>query len=70
METRTQSSLFNLSVIMENMVKIKGYHTCKVDGGWRHILKNAPFISEPNNRQWLTQGYYFWTDSNHFAHKP
>ncbi|MFZ2727024.1 MAG: hypothetical protein WAX77_12280 [Methylococcaceae bacterium] len=54
---------------MESIVRIKGYHTCKTDGGIHHIWKNAPFISEPNNRQWLTQGYYFWTDNCHFAHK-
>ncbi|MEI6333380.1 MAG: hypothetical protein WCS87_02375 [Methylococcaceae bacterium] len=51
------------------MVKIQGYHACKVDGGWSYIWKNAPFLSEPNDRQWLTQGYYFWTDSDYFAHK-
>lgn len=52
---------------MENIIKIKGYHTCKLSG-W----ENAPFLSvpsKPNDRQWLTQGYYFWTDSDHFAHK-
>ena len=54
---------------MESILKIQGYHTCRVDGGYEYILENAPFISEPNNRQWLTQGYYFWTDSDYFAHK-
>lgn len=47
---------------MENIITIKGYHTCKTEGGWSYIRGNAPFLSEPNNRQWLTQGYYFWTD--------
>ncbi len=50
-------------------VTIFGYHTCKIDGGWSFIRAQAPFISEPNDRQWLTQGYYFWTDSDYFAHK-
>lgn len=60
---------------MENMIKIKGYHTCKVDGGLGYIWKHAPFISKAdddekeNQRPWLTQGYYFWTDSVHFAHE-
>jgi len=51
------------------MVKIQGYHTCRVDGGWSYIWKNAPFVSEPNDRQWFTQGYYFWTDNEYFAHQ-
>jgi len=53
-----------LSIIMVNIVKIKGFHTCRLNG-W----EKAPFLSEDNKRQWLTQGYYFWTDSSHFAHK-
>lgn len=48
---------------------IQAYHSCRTSGGWHYIFKNAPFLSEPNSRQWLTQGYYFWTDSDHFAHK-
>jgi len=54
---------------MENIIKIKGYHACKADGGWSYVLANAPFLSEENDRQWLTRGFYFWTDSDHFAHK-
>lgn len=54
---------------MENVTKIIGYHTCKTNGGWNYIWNQAPFLSEPNKRQWLTQGYYFWTDSDYFAHK-
>jgi len=54
---------------MENITKIIGYHTCKAKGEWGVIWANAPFVSESNKRQWLTQGYYFWTDSDHFAHK-
>jgi len=33
------------------------------------VVKNAPFLSRSGPKQWLTQGYYFWTDSDHFAHK-
>ena len=51
------------------MMNIQAYHSCRTSGGWHYIFKNAPFLSELNNRQWLTQGYYFWTDSEKFAHK-
>jgi hypothetical protein len=50
-------------------VHITGYHTCKKDGGWSYILNESPFLSGSGNNQWLTQGYYFWTDSDYFAHK-
>jgi hypothetical protein len=50
-------------------VQIIGYHTCKTDGGWSYINSEAPFLSGSGDNQWLTQGYYFWTDSSHFAHK-
>lgn len=36
------------------------FHTCRQDGGVEHVKVNAPFLSEDNSRQWLTQGYYFW----------
>lgn len=48
-------------------VEILGFHTCKVTGGAVFLLENAPFISQSSDNQWLTQGYYFWTDSDHFA---
>lgn len=49
------------------------YHTCKTDGGIDFVSKSAPFLSGkniPDERkwQWLSQGYYFWTDDPHFAH--
>lgn len=44
------------------LLSITGYHTCKADGGWSFIRAMAPFISRDNPGQWLTQGYYFWTD--------
>lgn len=50
-------------------VQITGYHTCKTDGGWSYIKSEGPFLSGSGLNQWLTQGYYFWTDSSHFAHK-
>lgn len=53
---------------MEN-VQITGYHTCKTEGGWSYLKAEAPFLSRNGQNQWLTQGYYFWTDSAYFAHK-
>lgn len=46
------------------MIEIIAFHTCKKNGQ----EYDAPFLSKPNN-QWLTQGYYFWTDSDYFAKK-
>jgi len=51
------------------IVHISGYHTCKTEGGWSYVKTESPFLSGPEKTQWLTQGYYFWTDSDHFAHK-
>ncbi|MCA6971186.1 hypothetical protein LF935_16210 [Pectobacterium carotovorum] len=48
---------------------IIGYHTCQDRGGYDHICRNIPFLSKPNNNQWLTQGYYFWTDSPYWAER-
>lgn len=48
--------------------RLIGYHTCRLDGGEVFLLENAPFLSKSKN-QWLTQGYYFWTDSPFFAHR-
>lgn len=44
-----------------------GYHTCKLDNGFDYIVENIPFQSGGGPNQWLTQGYYFWTDSVHWA---
>ena len=46
-----------------------GYHTCKDLGGYEHVRKSIPFLSGNGNNQWLTQGYYFWTDSSYWAKK-
>jgi len=51
------------------VVDIFGYHTCKTDGGWSYVKSESPFLSGSGENQWLTQGYYFWTDSDYFAHK-
>lgn len=50
-------------------VLVTGYHTCKTDGGWSYVKTEGPFLSGSDLNQWLTQGYYFWTDSCYFAHK-
>ncbi|EDN69418.1 hypothetical protein BGP_0809 [Beggiatoa sp. PS] len=52
-----------------DVVKIKGFHTSSINGGWSFIQKNAPFLSGSGENQWLTQGFYFWTDSDYFAHE-
>ena len=31
-------------------------------------MDSVPYHSNPKEDQWLTQGYYFWTDSDFFAH--
>lgn len=46
---------------------ITGFHTCKLKGEYQQVVQNIPFISRPGENQWLTQGYYFWTDSDHWA---
>lgn len=44
------------------------YHTCEANGGPGIVAEHAPFLSQNNARQWLTQGYYFWIEDIHFAH--
>jgi len=46
------------------VIEVIAFHACK-QNGQEH---DAPFLSRSNN-QWLTQGYYFWTDSDYFAKK-
>lgn len=50
-----------------------GYHTCRKEGGEDYVLKNAPFKSVncpgTEHRQWLGEGYYFWTGSDRYAHE-
>ncbi|HCZ9266987.1 TPA: hypothetical protein O4G69_003553 [Vibrio alginolyticus] len=45
----------------------KGFHACKNEGGYEHIVENIPFKSGDGEDQWLTQGFYFWTDCNYWA---
>lgn len=42
---------------------IIGYHACKNSGSLIF-----PFLSNDHDKIWLTQGYYFWTDSDTWAH--
>lgn len=46
-----------------------GYHNCRDQGGYDFLLANVPFMSGNGDNQWLTQGYYFWTDSTYWAEK-
>lgn len=46
-----------------------GYHNCRDDGGYEHLRSSVPFLSGDGDNQWLTQGYYFWTDSLYWAQK-
>ena len=45
------------------------YHTCHLKGSLNDIFSNSPYKCDPNTQQWLGDGYYFWTDSEYFAHK-
>ena len=46
------------------MIEVVAFHTCHKN----NTTYKAPFLSKQDN-QWLTQGYYFWTDSDYFAKK-
>ena len=39
-----------------------GFHACKAEGD-----PIFPFLSNDHDKTWLTQGYYFWTDSDTWA---
>lgn len=45
---------------------IECYHTCSNRGSRDTILESAPFLSRPQ-KQWLSQGYYFWPESEDLA---
>ncbi|WP_164072403.1 hypothetical protein [Acinetobacter pittii] len=45
------------------------FHTCKLDGGKDFIISRVPFPSDSQQKQWLGQGFYLWTDSDFFAHE-
>lgn len=44
-----------------------GYHNCRNRGSYDDIRRGVPFLSGAGENQWLTQGYYLWTDSPHHA---
>lgn len=50
-------------------VEIICFHTCDNRGGKEFILENVPFKSNSGKTEWLGVGYYFWTDSDYYAHK-
>lgn len=50
-------------------INCNGYHTCEKRGDYASIVEGMPFLSGNGDDQWLTQGYYFWTDSDYWAKK-
>jgi hypothetical protein len=70
-------SSFGLGMAQGDHTSFIGYHTCELRNCGKTTLKNGPFKSSINRTiddssgrwQWLSTGYYFWTDSDHFAHK-
>ncbi|MGP5347191.1 hypothetical protein ACTXLJ_11090 [Psychrobacter celer] len=50
-------------------VTIVCFHTCNNCGSKVHILNKAPFLSNSSKAEWLGTGYYFWTDSDYYAHE-
>lgn len=50
-------------------VHLTAYHTCHLQGSIKDIFEKSPYESQPSKPQWLGNGFYFWTDSDFFAHK-
>ncbi|WP_434528999.1 hypothetical protein [Vibrio sp. K4] len=49
--------------------KITGFHTC-AHGKYEEVTPNIPFRSTDNDEeQWLSPGYYLWTDSPYYAER-
>lgn len=46
-----------------------GFHNCLLRGSYDEIREGVPFLSGSGPNQWLTQGYYFWTDDPYWAHQ-
>lgn len=46
-----------------------GFHNCLLQGSYDDIREGVPFLSGSGPNQWLTRGYYFWTDDPHWAHQ-
>ena len=57
--------------VMNKLIEIKGFHTCSYRQGdcKAELVNLVPFLCNPHKVQWLGIGYYFWTDSPHFAHE-
>ncbi|WP_392340682.1 hypothetical protein [Moritella marina] len=46
-----------------------GYHACSQEGGYKGVRAGIPFFAPhtEDRTQWLSPGYYFWTDSALYA---
>jgi hypothetical protein len=56
----------------ETLKHVIGFHTCELRGCANTTFEKAPYKSRENKHphwQWLSTGYYFWTDSDYFARK-
>ena len=52
------------------MHEVVAYHVCSDCGSdWSILSQKVPFKSEKKRTQWLGVGFYFWPDSNHYAHQ-
>jgi len=51
---------------MSYKIEFDLFHSCEAIGDCDTL--DVPFLSKKNN-QWLSQGYYFWTDSPFYAKK-
>jgi len=64
--------MFGFNFLWISLMLLKGFHACDKRGTEKSVLQNGPFLSEHNEEkkqwQWLTQGYYFWTDDAFFAY--
>lgn len=52
--------------LMSYKIEFDLFQSCKALGDYNTL--DAPFLSRERN-QWLSQGYYFWTDSVFYAEK-
>ncbi|EGQ7873533.1 hypothetical protein ACEWBT_14090 [Vibrio parahaemolyticus] len=46
-----------------------GFHACSQQGGYEGVVEGIPFFAPESEQrsQWLSPGYYFWTDSPTYA---
>lgn len=57
---------------MSTKVNLIGFHTCRYIEGENckeEVMKSIPFLCDESREQWLGVGYYFWTDSDYYAHQ-